>query len=212
MTDITAVLPPKKQNNAVKVAAEILIVVILALIAASILNASLFTTTRVSGPSMNDTLYGGSIDGGIDVRQDTAFDKFFFGAPDEFGDKVLLLKTQKIRRGDIIVFHPSVAPQKQWIKRVVGVAGDTVTVKNGEVWLNGEKLAEAYVTGKTYYNHSISAKTWEVPEGCVFVMGDNRGNSEDSRVIGCVEKSAIVGRVALVVKKDTKKIILFKNL
>lgn len=212
MTDKALATAPKKQNNQVKLSAEILIVVILAIVAASIFNSALFTTTRVSGPSMNDTLYGGSVDDGSELAQNTAFDRFFFGASDEYGDKVLLLKTQNVRRGDIVVFHPSVTPDKQWIKRVIGVAGDEISFRNGEVWLNGNKLNEDYVKGKTYFYGAISTNTFVVPDGSVFVMGDNRQNSEDSRVIGFVQKSSIVGRVVLVVKKDVKKIVLFKNL
>lgn len=205
--DIERAVKHKRQKDAVKITAEILIVIALAIIVAGAINSSFFLTTRVAGHSMDDTLYGGGDDS---VKQNTFFDRIFFGPPDENGDKVLLIKSKNIKRGDLIVFyqHRANGEREQWIKRVIGVGGDKIRIFNGKVYLNGSQLSEDYVKGATY----PAKAEITVPEGCVYVMGDNRANSTDSRIIGCVKLEDLVGRVALVIKKDTKKIVLPKKL
>ena len=96
----------KKQLNRTKSTAQVLIVIICAIIAASIISGAAFDVTRISGRSMDDTLYGGKSVGLYDdaeynsshfdvIRQDTAFDVLFFGRQDTLGDKALLLRTKK---------------------------------------------------------------------------------------------------------------------
>ena len=91
--------------------------------------------------------------------------------------------------------------ERFWIKRVIGVAGDTIEFKDNEFYLNGEKIEESYINTEispeydnvfhnSYVNSSIT-----IPEGYVFVMGDNRGGSKDSRLMGPVPVSAIIGKV-----------------
>lgn len=86
--------------------------------------------------------------------------------------------------------------KKSYIKRVIGVEGDRIQIANGKVYVNGEELVEDYlqdgVTTKTvYYNDLI------VPEGCIFVMGDNRDESMDSRTFGCIPLEKVEGKVIL---------------
>jgi signal peptidase I len=106
------------------------------------------------------------------------------------------------KRGDVIVFEPPAGFQEDgqnipFIKRVVGVAGDTVEVKDGAVWVNGVKLTEPYV----YEGQTTEALTgqaiWQVPTGYLFVMGDHRQESQDSRVFGPIAKSTVIGRAWL---------------
>jgi len=83
------------------------------------------------------------------------------------------------------------------IKRVIGVAGDKVEVKNGKVYVNGKELKENYINGNTTepgYEEYISLV---VPEGKIYVLGDNRGNSLDSRRIGPLDVSRVGGRAVL---------------
>ncbi len=208
----------KKQLNRTKSTAQVLIAIVFAIIVASIISGALFDVTRISGRSMDDTLYGGKSVGLYDdnaynsthfdaISQNTAFDKFFFGGADTLGDKALLLKTKKVKRGDIVVFM-SGAPGKheQWIKRVIGVAGDHIKIEGGKVVLNGQVLDEEYAKGNTY-PYSGAGNEWTVGDGEIFVLGDNREHSADSREIGVVKTDSIVGRVVLVLKKDTKKIV-----
>ena len=184
----------KKQLNRTKSTAQVLIVIICAIIAASIISGAAFDVTRISGRSMDDTLYGGKSVGLYDdaeynsshfdvIRQDTAFDVLFFGRQDTLGDKALLLRTKKARRGDIVVFmHESGGKTEQWIKRVIGVSGDTVRISDGKVYLNGKELDESYALGNTFPRGVTDE--WTVGDGEMFVLGDNRAVSQDSRDIG----------------------------
>jgi signal peptidase I len=97
------------------------------------------------------------------------------------------------QRGDIIVFHPPVNPEEEYIKRVIGLPGDEVEVKDGMVYVNGQPLQESYLNVKTNY-----AGTWNVPQDQLFVLGDNRINSSDSRNWGTVPMNYVVGKAVLV--------------
>jgi signal peptidase I len=96
-------------------------------------------------------------------------------------------------RGDIIVFHFPRNPQEEYIKRVIGLPGDTVEVKNGSVYVNGQKLDETYLTVQTNY-----LGMWSIPSGQLFVLGDNRNNSSDSHDWGTVPMNYVVGKALLV--------------
>ena len=95
--------------------------------------------------------------------------------------------------GDIIVFHFPRNPSEEYIKRVIGLPGDTVQVKNGSVYIDGQLLNESYIDVKTNYTGS-----WQVPEGQLFVLGDNRNNSSDSHDWGTVPMDYVVGKAILV--------------
>lgn len=97
------------------------------------------------------------------------------------------------RQGDIIVFHYPVNPQEEFIKRVIGLPGDQIEVKNGSVYVNGQILEENYLNARTNY-----LGTWTVPEGNLFVLGDNRNNSSDSHDWGTVPMEYVVGKAVLV--------------
>ena len=106
------------------------------------------------------------------------------------------------KRGDVIVFEPPAGfqegPQEvPFINRVIGVAGDTVELKNGAVWVNGVKLSEPYVFGGQETDPIGAQSSWIVPDGTLFVMGDHRQASEDSRVFGPIAKSTVIGRAWL---------------
>lgn len=100
-------------------------------------------------------------------------------------------------RGDIIVFNPPVNPpsNKPYIKRVIAVAGETVTFENGFVYIDGEKLDEPYINGGiTECDGRYEYCDVTVPKGKIFVLGDNRQNSSDSRVFGPVNINSIIGK------------------
>lgn len=88
-------------------------------------------------------------------------------------------------------------PDEDFIKRVIGLPGDTVTVKQDGVWVNGTKLVEPYVDLESGPG---PLGTWKVPAGQYFVMGDNRGNSNDSRVsLGTIPADKIVGQAFVII-------------
>jgi signal peptidase I len=99
----------------------------------------------------------------------------------------------ELSRGDIIVFDPPFESNEPYIKRVIGLPGDEVRVSDGAVSVNGTRLVEPYLKSKT-----LSSATWKVPDGTVFVMGDNRSNSSDSRAWGSVPVENILGKAILV--------------
>jgi signal peptidase I len=111
-------------------------------------------------------------------------------------DRVLVNKLSYdlhgVRRGDVIVFKsPQVVAEKDLIKRVVGLPGDTVETRDGEIFVNGKVLSEPYLP-KDVGTGPMEKVT--VPPGHYWVMGDNRGNSSDSRVFGPISESSIIGR------------------
>ncbi|MNJ75537.1 Signal peptidase I S [compost metagenome] len=77
-----------------------------------------------------------------------------------------------------------------YVKRVIGLPGDTIEVKGGELYRNGTLLDEPYIKEAMLNNYE---QVWEIPEDHVFVMGDNRNNSNDSRSIGPVPQDHIMG-------------------
>ncbi len=97
------------------------------------------------------------------------------------------LKMEKIKRFDIVTFH---APEegKVYIKRVIGLPGDTIEYSNGDMRVNGKRITEDYILAATTEEYHTT-----VPEDHYFVLGDNRNNSTDSRMIGCIPKSSIIG-------------------
>src|SRR5690242_4517666 len=94
-----------------------------------------------------------------------------------------------IDRGDMVVFWAPVDPTKSYIKRVIGVPGDTVEVQNGTVLINGKALDESYVPEE--YRDRVSMPLTRVPEDQFFVLGDHRRSSNDSRVWGMVPRRYI---------------------
>ncbi|MGB1250645.1 MAG: signal peptidase I [Candidatus Promineifilaceae bacterium] len=93
-------------------------------------------------------------------------------------------------RGDIIVLHYPRDPSRDFIKRIIGVPGDVIEVKdNLTVTVNGTVLTEPYINAKPSYGGR-----WEVPQGQVFVLGDNRNNSSDSHTWGFLDEELIVGK------------------
>lgn len=110
---------------------------------------------------------------------------------------------QQPKRGEIVIIHPD-ASGENWIKRVVAVAGDTVEAKGDQLYVNGQPVNEEYLTANKLKAAANGVTLTEdfgpitVPAGHVFVMGDNRNNSMDSRVIGPVSLDHVVGRAELV--------------
>ena len=146
--------------------------IVVALIIAEGIHLFIFQQFVVDGHSMDPTLANG---------EHLIIDKipYYFSTP---------------KRGDIIVFH---APDGQdWVKRVIGLPGDTVAVKNGKLILDGKKINEPYINGPMDPYNNYGPTT--VPKGDLFVMGDNRNISEDSRIIGPISMKRVIGRVDLI--------------
>ena len=165
------------------------VVAVLAVAAALLVREYVVTTYVVDGESMLPTLDGG-------VTGDTSD-----------GDTLILNKLGTPDRGDIVVFYydwnalgdPFFSPH-HLVKRVIGLPGDTVEIRDGALYLNGVLQDEDYI--KEHMDGRYDGLSVTVPEGHFFVMGDNRNNSTDSRAIGCVPADNIVG-VCFLVSSDS---------
>ena len=100
---------------------------------------------------------------------------------------------QQPQRGDVVVFHYPFDIHKDFIKRLVGLPGDTIHVTNTNVIINGQTIREPYI--RVPFNFEVNA--WKLGPDQFFVMGDNRDNSLDSRTWGPLDRSYIIGKVVV---------------
>lgn len=102
-------------------------------------------------------------------------------------------KLHQPKRGDIIVFHSPLS-KDSYVKRVIGLPGEEIEIRNGLVFINGEKVDEGYLTTETKgYFGPI-----QIGYNELFVMGDNRGNSMDSREFGPILMKSVIGKASMV--------------
>ncbi len=164
----------------------------------------IFTITFVLQQSKIPT---GSMEDTILIGDRLIVNKFIYGPEPDFLNS--FLPHSKVHRGDIIVFKFPGNPEVDYIKRVIGIGGDKIELKNKQLYRNGEKIKESYVKytekhTKDKYGFSSGSHDrrdnfgpFRVPEGTFFVMGDNRDNSNDSRYWGVVPKEYVKGRALL---------------
>jgi signal peptidase I len=108
------------------------------------------------------------------------------------------LYTHNYKRGEIIIFKPNDVTKDIYIKRIVGLPGDKVEIKNGEVYVNNEKLDESYLKPDMFTGAEPNQfSNLIVPDNCLYVLGDNRVVSEDSRYIGPIPIENIKGHAVL---------------
>lgn len=162
-----------------KDAREWVVSIVTALLAVLIIRSFLFTIIRVDGTSMTDTLQNN--------------DRLFV--------TVLDMKLHGPDRFDVVITHYD-DTRKEYVKRVIGLPGDTLEVKSGVLYVNGEAYEEPFLSPDRIVNYSLPQYDFgpiEVPEGSYFVMGDNRDNSRDSRRVGFLSEDKIVGKVRYII-------------
>lgn len=103
---------------------------------------------------------------------------------------------EKISRGDVVVFHYPLNPKESFIKRIIGMPGDQISITDGTVYINGRALKEPYVPSR--YRDDGSMAPLIVPQHEYFVMGDHRSVSEDSRDFGPVPRRDIYGEASFI--------------
>lgn len=171
--------------------------VVIALALAMVIHIFIMQPTRVSGESMENTLHNG------DFLVVTKWNHVMRKAP-SYGDIVIIdsrVRRDRSWKDDAIeplmtylsVFDKESQTNHVWVKRVIGKAGDTLEFRDGHVWRNGQELQESYTKDETM-NYSRTTPV-VIPEGMVFVMGDNRNHSSDSRFIGPVPVDHVLGTV-----------------
>lgn len=136
---------------------------IIIIVVVVLIRSFIATPVRVDGDSMNKTFKNGDI--------------------------LILYKLSKIKRFDVIVLHEEKDNEKI-IKRVIGMPGDTVAIKDGEIYINDEKIDDEYAYGMTSDYDRITLESDEY-----FILGDNRLISKDSRYFGPVKEKEIKGKV-----------------
>ena len=139
---------------------------------ALVIRTFLFQFVRVDGSSMIETLQNKEI-------MFTTRLEYWTGDPQRF---------------DVVICHyPN--RTENFVKRIVGLPGDTIEIKGGYLYINGEMYEESYIA----YRPDYTLSPYVVPEGKYFVLGDNRSNSNDSHLIGPIDRSMIIGHVRSVV-------------
>ncbi len=173
---------------------------VIAVILALIIRAFVIQAFKIPSGSMENTLLVGDY---------ILVNKFIYGVKLPFTD-ITVLPIKDPKRGDIIVFKFPKDPSKDYIKRVIAVGGDTVEIRNKKVYVNGELQSSDFakfvdpriLSGPTRFGQIDSKRDnygpEKIPEDQLFVMGDNRDSSNDSRFWGFVDKSAVRGRAIII--------------
>ena len=155
----------------------------------------------------------GSMIPSLQVHDRLLVDKWTYGARMPFTKEFRLPGIGDLKRGDIIVFKYPEDPKKDYIKRLIAFAGETVEIKNGDIFINGKLIDEDPINQFYYYNRGEYGKIGNattVPDNHVFVLGDNSGSSADSRYWGFVPDENIVGRADVIFWPITRMRLLFR--
>lgn len=159
-----------KRSGFLRFVVDLLETLVLSVVLFAAINA-VSARIRVDGASMEPTLHSGEF---VIVNK-------------------LAYSLGKPKTGDVIVFRFPRDPDQEYIKRVIGVPGDRVTIKGGIVYINDHALEESYIASKPAYE-----STWDVPANSLFVLGDNRNNSSDSHSWGMVSMDYVIGKAIFV--------------
>jgi len=166
---------------------------IIAIILATFIRTFFIQAFKIPTGSMKPTLLEGD---------HILVSKFIYGAKIPFSKKGRIPGFQVPKRGDIIVFVYPEDPKKDYIKRLIGLPGETIRIKEGRVYINGKLLLGKQFQNIYYYNRGKFCKDAEeeiiVPCDSYFVLGDNSGSSVDSRYWGFVPKENLIGKSNLI--------------
>ena len=165
---------------------------------------TLIVNFRVDGSSMQPNLEDGQyllVNKAVYFHLDLNRLKNLLPGPDRQSQDIAYL-FHPPQRGDIIVFDPplSARSDRPFVKRVIGLPGDTVVTRDGKIFVNGQVLDEPYIpdpAGLSFRFGSNGGNEVVVPAGSLFVLGDNRNNSQDSRYFGTVALDRVIGKAVV---------------
>ncbi|MGI6591258.1 MAG: signal peptidase I [Eggerthellaceae bacterium] len=172
-------LQGEEEKKGLSLGASLLLMIVIVAVAYFALRTFVVGTYEIPSASMEDTI--------------------------QIGDRIFSEKityyTSDPQQGDIITFTDPQDSSRTLIKRVIAVGGQTVDLKNGAVYVDGKKLDEPYTEGKPSYPLETAPGVeitypFTVPDGYLWVMGDNRTNSADSRYFGAIDKDSVTGHAA----------------
>jgi signal peptidase I len=163
-------VPRKRGSGILRFALDIIETLVLSFLLYMAINV-VSARIRVDGFSMEPTLHNGEF---VIVNKQA----YRFGQPSI---------------GDVIVFRYPRDPEQEYIKRVIGLPEDKVNISNGQVFVNGQKIKEPYISAPPRY-----ASEWTVPKESLYVLGDNRNNSSDSHNWGPVPMENVIGKAIFV--------------
>jgi signal peptidase I len=168
--------------------------IVLAVILALFFRTFVVEAFKIPSSSMEDNLL---------IGDHILVNKFAY-APTTFAWEKKLLPIHDVKRTDVIVFKYPEDPTRNFIKRVIGLGGETLEIRNRQVYINGKPIKEPYKVHKSDMEPELvglmsdNFAPVKVPEGYYFAMGDNRDNSRDSRAWGFVPKDYIKGRAFII--------------
>ncbi len=186
--------------NTRKIAKEVIgwiLAIVIAFFISALLSSKAFAKVQVQQSSMENTLYN---------KQQIIIDKISYSFSEPKKGDIIVFLDDNIEKRDIVddikIFMEDLKLIKndgkinnRLVKRVIGTPGDEIDIKDGFVYVNGEKLSETYIKGETLSNDlNFPIK---VEENNLFVLGDNRTVSLDSRVFGCINYNQVEGKVVL---------------
>ncbi len=215
----TKIIPKKKKKNIIREYAEALAI---AIIGALILRAFVIQAFRIPTGSMEDTLLVGDF---------LLVNKFWYGAKVPFTD-YRLPSFADPKQGDVIVFKYPLDPSLDYIKRCIAVEGQTLLIKDKQIYVDGKpftnpdhvKFIDPHIKKKGVVERQITSAFPEgsfnrdnfgpvvIPKGYLFMMGDNRDNSLDSRYWGFMPKENVVGKALIIYWSWNKDIPLYRIL
>ena len=168
--------------------------ILVAIVLAMFIRTFVVQAFKIPSGSMKETLQ---------IGDHILVNKFIYGVKLPFVDKTII-PIKEPKRGDIVVFKFPLDPDKDFIKRVIGVAGDVIKIRNKKLYVNGELQNQPFAMytdphifkGKLQPRDNLGPIT--VPPDSLFVMGDNRDNSHDSRFWGFVNLTAVKGKAFII--------------
>jgi signal peptidase I len=176
--------------------------ILVAFLLAMVIRTFIVQAFKIPTGSMRMTLIEGDL---------ILVNKFIYGAKVPFTD-VRLPKFSQPKRGDVVVFIYPEDKKKDFIKRLIGLPGDIVEIKNGTIYINGQPQLDPLLNQRYYYNRGDFGQEGQpvvVPQDSFFVLGDNSASSKDSRYWGFVPGKNILGK-AMVIYWPPQRIRIIK--